>query len=115
MLARNTAHNTIKGVRICRSAPSISHLFSPMTQLLLAFWPDMKELLDSALICTNRSCFFSPNTQRDQIHELLGAKVVNTLSKCLGLPAVIGRSKAAAFAPLKERVWKKIKGWKEKL
>jgi len=36
-------------------------------------------------------------------------------AKYLGLPVYMGRSKANLFAYLKERVWKRIRGWKEKL
>lgn len=36
-------------------------------------------------------------------------------SKYLGLPTIVGRSKKAVFSCLKERIWKKIQGWKEKL
>lgn len=35
--------------------------------------------------------------------------------KYLGLLAVRGRSKQEIFATIRERVWKKVKGWKEKL
>lgn len=35
--------------------------------------------------------------------------------KYLGLPTVIGRSKKVVFGCLKDRVWKKLQGWKEKL
>lgn len=54
--------------------------------------------------------FFSPNTpdvQRTAIHDILGAKVVNTPSQYLGLPAVIGRNKTEAFAPLNLKVKRK--------
>lgn len=30
----------------------------------------------------------------------------------LGLPTVMGRSKKATFAGLKERIWKKMRDWK---
>ena len=33
----------------------------------------------------------------------------------LGLPSMIGRSKYSSFMQLKERVWRKIQGWKGKL
>jgi hypothetical protein len=35
--------------------------------------------------------------------------------KYLGLPVYMGRSKAKMFTYLKDRVWKRIQGWKEKL
>jgi hypothetical protein len=35
--------------------------------------------------------------------------------KYLGLPIYMGRSKSKTFAYLKDRVWKRIQGWKEKL
>jgi hypothetical protein len=34
--------------------------------------------------------------------------------KYLGLPVRVGKSKSAAFAYLKDRIWKRIQGWKEK-
>jgi hypothetical protein len=35
--------------------------------------------------------------------------------KYLGLPVYMGRSRSRTFAYLKDRVWKRIQGWKEKL
>ena len=37
------------------------------------------------------------------------------MKKYLGLPIAISRSKKMVFAVLKERVWKKLQGCKEKL
>lgn len=33
----------------------------------------------------------------------------------MGLPIVIGTSKATKFQAIKERIWKKLQRWKEKL
>ncbi|MCI69905.1 hypothetical protein A2U01_0091168, partial [Trifolium medium] len=41
-------------------------------------------------------------------------KTVVSHAKYLGLPVVFGRSKKAIFSLVTDRVWKKLKGWKEK-
>ena len=72
-------------------------------------------------LCINlekSSVFFSSNTtgvQRDWIKNPLGVKEVENFESYLGLPMLLGRSKYQAFSFLKERVWKKIQGWKGKL
>lgn len=54
-------------------------------------------------------------SRRETIVNTLGVKEVERHEKYLGLPTIIGRSKKAIFASLKERIWKKLQGWKEKL
>ena len=56
----------------------------------------------------------SPNTQ-ENIINLLGVPEIKQYEKYLGLPSFVGRGKNASFAFIKERVWSKLKGWKEKL
>ena len=46
---------------------------------------------------------------------MIGARGTNQLEKYLGLPPIIGRSKRRAFEEIKNRVGKKVGGWKEKL
>jgi len=46
--------------------------------------------------------------------KLLGWHRVRT-DRYLGLPVFMGRSRAQTFSYLKDRVWKRIQGWKEKL
>lgn len=41
-------------------------------------------------------------------------KAVESHSKYLGLPTFVGQSKQQVFNFVQERVWKKLKGWKEK-
>jgi hypothetical protein len=47
--------------------------------------------------------------------EILGLTQESMNEKYLGLPAYMGRSKSSLFAYLKERVWKRIHGWKENI
>ncbi|XP_056697634.1 uncharacterized mitochondrial protein AtMg00310-like [Spinacia oleracea] len=42
-------------------------------------------------------------------------RLVQVHAKYLGIPTIIGRSKKSVFATLKDRIWKKLQGWKEKL
>ena len=35
--------------------------------------------------------------------------------KYLGLPSFVGKGKKASFNYIKERVWRKLQGWEEKL
>ncbi|XP_021770651.1 uncharacterized protein LOC110734814 [Chenopodium quinoa] len=55
------------------------------------------------------------NSRREEIIGILGVTEVEQHEKYLGLPTIIGRSKKVIFAGLKERLWKKLQGWKEKL
>ena len=59
--------------------------------------------------------FFCSNTtgaQRQWITNVLGVKEVEKFESYLGLPTLVGRSKYHSFSYLKDRVWKKLQGWK---
>uniref|UniRef100_A0A0A9CHE7 Reverse transcriptase zinc-binding domain-containing protein n=1 Tax=Arundo donax TaxID=35708 RepID=A0A0A9CHE7_ARUDO len=61
---------------------------------------------------------FSRNTREQQkvaLMQELEITVEARNEKYLGLPVYMGRSIKSTFAYLKERVWKRIQGWKEKL
>ena len=62
--------------------------------------------------------FFSLNTRhgtRTTIAAFLDVPAVQQYEKYLGLPALVGRNKKNSFSLIKERIWKKLKGWKENL
>src|ERR1044072_1409032 len=129
MLARASIDMSLHGLRVAPAAPTISHLlfaddsiiFSRATQeeaetisSILNFFEDasgQKINLDKSQLSFSRNV---ADTSIDQLSELLGVKAVDSYDKYLGLPTVIGKSKSQVFAFVKERVWKKLKGWKEK-
>ena len=51
----------------------------------------------------------------DHIKQALGVPEVKQYKKYLGLPSFVGRRKKASFNFIKEKVWRKMQGWEEKL
>jgi hypothetical protein len=61
--------------------------------------------------------FFSKNTLQDEkriIVEAAGIPVTQRYDNYLGLPALIGKSRMAAFKGIKDQVWKRMQDWKVK-
>ena len=64
------------------------------------------------------SVFFShnaPKALKNEVLNVLRPVQDSQHSKYLGLPTIIGKSKIEVFAEIKERVGKKLVGWKEKM
>ena len=62
--------------------------------------------------------FFSKSTSEDrgnEIKDAMGIMEIKQYEKYMGLPSFVGRKKKASFDYIKEKVWKKLKGWEEKL
>ena len=130
LLAKAKNDGKIHGVSICRKAPTISHLLFVDDSLL--FYEASKnevQVINEVLKgyanalgqCINMeksSVFYSSNTPRQMkewTKEILGVEEVEHFEKYLGLPTLIGRAKYQSFSYLKDRVWKKLHGWKGKL
>ena len=52
---------------------------------------------------------------QDQVKQRLGVEIVKHHKKYLGLPPLVGRGKRKAFNRIKDKVGRKIVGWKSKL
>ena len=130
LLAKAKGEGQIHGVSICKRAPNISHLLFADDSLLFcranqeevqAISEVLRTYAASSGQCINFEksfVYFSSNTrgeQRERIKTVLGIKEVDRFESYLGLPILVGRSKYQTFAYLKDRVWKKIQGWKGQL
>lgn len=67
--------------------------------------------LDKSMLSVSRNV---PENCFNDLKQLLGVKVVESYDKYLGLPTIIGKSKTHIFRFVKEQVWKKLKGWKNR-
>ena len=64
------------------------------------------------------SFFFSsnvPTTIKEEIQKRFGVQVIKQHEKYLGLPSLVGRNKRNSFNDIKEKLGKKLAGWKEKM
>jgi hypothetical protein len=120
----------IEGIRVCRNAPSVSHLlFADDSLILMRADVDNATSLQRVLdaFCANSgqlvslsksSIYFSPNTNvlvRAEICSELHIDTEALSDKYLGLPAMVGADRSDCFMHFKDRVVQRILGWKEKL
>jgi hypothetical protein len=121
---------SLKGIHIANSAPSLNHLLSADDSLVL-----MKANNESATVLQQvlelyenssgqtinfdkSSVLFSKNTSNASKQEVLSVLHIRAEAKTekyLGLPVYVGMSKKKVFEYLKDRIWKRIQGWVEKL
>ncbi|CAL2232092.1 unnamed protein product [Prunus armeniaca] len=120
----------LHGVKLCRGAPSVSHLFFADDSFLFlrANRQDCQHLSNifhkyemvsgQKINLEKSSVSFSNNmhcTDQDNLAAILGVRRVDQHDVYLGLPTHVGRSRRQCFNSLKERIWKKVQGWKAKL
>jgi len=114
---------------MARGAPKINHLFfaddslifcrdsfqdsQTIQEILNTYQSTSGQLinLDKSEISFNRNV---PDDRKILFQGWMQIKVVECHSKYMGLPAFVGRSKKQVFNFVQDRVWKKLKGWKEK-
>ncbi|XP_042944508.1 uncharacterized protein LOC122278379 [Carya illinoinensis] len=119
----------IHGFPISRGKLSINHLFFADDSLIFCRanageWSSTQALLNlyeeasgQKLNKTKTSIFFSSSTKpaaREYILKLAGTRASSSYEKYLGLPALIGRSKNAAFKGITDRIRGRISNWKNK-
>lgn len=64
------------------------------------------------------SVLFSANVSEPnarQIYDILEVTATTNRGVYLGLPSSVGRRKKDVFNFIKDKVWKKLQGWKQKI
>ena len=130
MIQKAAREDTIRGFSLCKNGPKVTHLFFADDSLLFcrARREDLQAIQNILTSFEHASgqkinrekttLFFSkavPDEMKREIIEFLGVAEIKEYEKYLGLPAVVGKNKKASLNYIKERVWAKLQGWKERL
>ncbi|CAN1261991.1 Putative ribonuclease H protein At1g65750 [Linum perenne] len=129
MLKKAERGGKLHGVRVCRGAPSVSHLLFADDSFFfcsanIAEARELKRILLSyeaasgqAINLTKSGAFFSANTHtmlREGLKAILGIYNPLDTGRYLGLPSMVGRRKKEVFAYIKNAIWNRMQGWKDR-
>lgn len=130
LLKKAEVEGSIRGVSLCQAGPQISHLFFADGSLIFcrAAISECQQIQSILQLYEQASgqninrgktnLIFSSNTlawTQEEIKNFLEVPAIQRYEQYLGLPSLVGRAKKKSFSIIKERIWKKLKGWKEKL
>jgi hypothetical protein len=130
LLNKAEVEGELEGIQFCHGAPSFNHLLFADDSLVLIkatreSAKSLQNLLELYEICSGQtinldksSIMFSRNTKarhKAHVRSVLNISAEAMTEKYLGLPVHVGRSLSKTFEYLKDRIWKKIQGWKERM
>ena len=128
LIHKESKENRIIGVRMSPSGPSISHiLFADDTLIFLKAEEENCRRLNKVIddYCralgqqvnkAKSNIFFGANVPMDlstKLSAILNIEIVRDPGLYLGVPAIWGISKNYGLAYVKERILKKLQGWKK--
>ena len=87
-------------------------------QQLLAILKQYDVTSRQAINRQKTTLFFSRNTRtnvKQNIQNMMGARIMDDCEKYLGLPMASGKSKVNTFKDLQEKITRRVMGWKKKI
>lgn len=130
MIKNNERRGDLHGIKICRGAPTISHLLFADDSFLFFRASEkellcMKKLLEDyesasglAINYQKSEILFSrnvPTDTKESLSSILGVQQSIGNGKYLGLPSMIDQNKKSIFNFIKDKVWKKIFSWNSRM
>lgn len=128
LLKRAEMQCSIHGVKVARSAPTVSHLFFADDTILFTRATEkkareIKQLITSYELASGQRINLNkteitvssnvPTEVKEKLRDVLEVEAVEQHHKYLGLPTLIGKRKKEIFAGTVERILQKMKDWKE--
>ena len=130
-LLRNAANEgVINGFSLCRNGSKLTHMFfaddclifcrstleecNKIQELFAIYETASGQMINKE----KTTLFFSKNTDeatQEAPKVALSVPVIKHYEKYLGLPSFVGRDRKACSTQIRERIWGRMQGWKEKL
>ncbi|KAL0425617.1 UNVERIFIED_CONTAM: putative mitochondrial protein [Sesamum radiatum] len=130
LLQQAEEEGRLRGIAVCRGAPSVSHLLFADDMLIfcqasLESSLTVREVIDTyrgasgqEINFSKSSVAFSRNTKEDMCRAITSDLTIrreNKMELYLGLPSSVARTKHALFATIRDHIWQKISSWNETL
>ncbi|XP_021751379.1 uncharacterized protein LOC110717051 [Chenopodium quinoa] len=130
LLRKAMVDDSLHGARASRKVPEISHLLFANDNLLFARanrreCSKIVETLNIYEAASGQKINYDKSevsfrkgvctSLQEELLEILAMRRVDSYEKYLVIPTIVRRSKRMVFMALKDRIWKKLNGWKEKL
>jgi hypothetical protein len=127
LIKQSVSQGDLHSVKICRGAPSVSHLLFAdecfllcrsnldETSRLMHILKTYEEASGQEINMSKSEVFFSRNLSlaaQEDLSRIMGVRHVLGTGNYLGLPSMIGRKKKDMFAYIKDRIWKRINSWR---